>query len=81
MRGPDTRKVGIERRLRRQSTDAETALWLALRDRRLGGFKFVRQEAIGPYIVDFICRETSSSLKSMAVSMRRTRAIERATNA
>jgi len=23
----------------------------------LGGFKFVRQEAIGPYIVDFGCRE------------------------
>lgn len=32
-------------------------LWLALRDRRLDGFKFVRQEAIGPYIVDFVCRE------------------------
>jgi len=28
-----------------------------LRDRRLGGFKFVRQEAIGPFVVDFICRE------------------------
>jgi very-short-patch-repair endonuclease len=23
----------------------------------LGGFKFVRQEAIGSYIVDFVCRE------------------------
>jgi very-short-patch-repair endonuclease len=23
----------------------------------LGGFKFVRQEAIGAYIVDFVCRE------------------------
>jgi len=23
----------------------------------LGGFKFVRQEAIGPYVVDFVCRE------------------------
>jgi very-short-patch-repair endonuclease len=33
------------------------ALWLALRDRRLAGFKFVRQEAIGPYIVDFVCRD------------------------
>jgi very-short-patch-repair endonuclease len=43
--------------LRRQATDAETKLWFALRDRRLGGFKFVRQEAIGLYIVDFVCRE------------------------
>jgi very-short-patch-repair endonuclease len=32
-------------------------LWFALRDRRLMGFKFVRQEAIGRYIVDFVCRE------------------------
>lgn len=32
-------------------------LWLSLRDRRLGGFKFVRQETIGPYIADFVCRE------------------------
>jgi very-short-patch-repair endonuclease len=47
----------MERRLRRQATDAETKLWFALRDRRLGGYKFVRQEAIGRYVVDFIWRE------------------------
>jgi very-short-patch-repair endonuclease len=57
LRGAETRTVGIERRLRRQATIAETKLWFALRDRRLGGFKFVRQEAIGSYIVDFVCRE------------------------
>ena len=57
MRGAERRTVGLERRLRRQATIAETKLWFALRDRRLGGFKFVRQEAIGSYIVDFICRE------------------------
>ncbi len=32
-------------------------LWLSLRDRRLSGHKFLRQVALGPYIVDFICRE------------------------
>jgi very-short-patch-repair endonuclease len=57
MRGPQQRKVRLERRLRRRATDAETKLWFALRDRRLDGFKFVRQEAIGSYIVDFVCRE------------------------
>jgi very-short-patch-repair endonuclease len=57
MRGPDKHKVQIERRLRRQDTDAERALWFALRDRRLAGFKFVRQEAIDTYVVDFVCRE------------------------
>ena len=59
MRGPDRRKVRIERRLRSQQTDAERKLWFAVRDRRLSGFKFVRQEAIGPFIVDFVCREKS----------------------
>jgi very-short-patch-repair endonuclease len=32
-------------------------LWLALRDRRLGGHKFVRQKAIEPFIADFVCRD------------------------
>jgi len=57
MRGPDNRKVRIERRLRRDSTSAEMVLWLALRDRRLSGFKFVRQEAIASYVVDLVCRD------------------------
>jgi very-short-patch-repair endonuclease len=57
MRGADSRTVRRERRLRRQLTDAERRLWFELRDRRLGGFKFVRQEAIGRYIADFVCRE------------------------
>jgi very-short-patch-repair endonuclease len=45
------------RRLRRESTKAEWKLWYRLRARSLAGFKFVRQEPIGPYIVDFVCRE------------------------
>jgi very-short-patch-repair endonuclease len=57
MRGADPRTVRIERRLRSRQTDAERKLWFAVRDRRLSGFKFVRQEAIGPFIVDFVCRE------------------------
>jgi very-short-patch-repair endonuclease len=32
-------------------------LWLSLRDRRLAGFKFVRQEAIDSFVVDFACRD------------------------
>jgi len=43
--------------LRRDMTDAERKLWLALRDRRLDGHKFRRQSTIGPYIVDFFCAE------------------------
>ena len=43
------------RRLRKESTDAETRLWLHLRAHRYGGYKFKRQQPIGPYIVDFAC--------------------------
>lgn len=43
--------------LRKNDTEAERRLWEALRNRRLGGFKFVRQLSIGPYIADFACRE------------------------
>jgi very-short-patch-repair endonuclease len=42
--------------LRAASTEAEEKLWRRLRDRRLGGAKFVRQSPIGPYYADFVCR-------------------------
>jgi very-short-patch-repair endonuclease len=42
--------------LRAESTEAEKKLWRRLRDRRLGGAKFVRQEPIGLYYADFVCR-------------------------
>lgn len=45
----------IARKLRRNQTDAERKLWLRLRDRRLGGFKFRRQFPIGRCVVDFVC--------------------------
>ena len=45
------------RTLRRQSSDAESALWRHLRARRLLGYKFRRQVVMEPYIVDFVCLE------------------------
>jgi lysyl-tRNA synthetase class 2 len=48
-------KVSAARRLRRNQTDAERAIWFRLRDRRLGGWKFKRQVCIDKYIVDFAC--------------------------
>lgn len=32
-------------------------LWLELKRRQLGGYKFTRQLPIGPYFADFACRE------------------------
>lgn len=43
------------RDLRHHQTDVEQRLWRLLRDRRLEGFKFRRQQAIGPYFADFAC--------------------------
>lgn len=59
MRGRKIKPAQVERArsLRRRMTDAETRLWLQLRDRRLGGFKFVRQLPVGRYYADFACRE------------------------
>jgi very-short-patch-repair endonuclease len=45
------------RQLRKASTKPEQLLWAALRNRRLVGLKFRRQQSIGPYIVDFFCLE------------------------
>jgi very-short-patch-repair endonuclease len=44
---------------RRSLTPAETKLWNILRDSKLEGCKFRRQETISNYIVDFICYEKS----------------------
>ncbi|GJD75469.1 endonuclease domain-containing protein [Methylobacterium goesingense] len=57
MRGASKERTRFRRTLRANETDAERRLWACLRDRRLAGFKFVRQEQIGPYIADFTCRE------------------------
>jgi very-short-patch-repair endonuclease len=45
------------RALRIDDTEPEYRFWGELRGRRLNGYKFVRQVPLGPYIVDFLCRE------------------------
>src|SRR5437879_1943357 len=58
LRGADNTRTSQARRLRRDSTDAERVLWKHLRSRTIAGHKFVRQQPVGPYIVDFVCRES-----------------------
>jgi len=50
-------RVVRARTLRQNETDAEHKLWNALRGRRLGAAKFVRQYPVGRYVADFVCRE------------------------
>jgi len=57
LRGKDQTRAERARSLRRALTPAEFALWTRIRGRQLGGFKFVRQQPIDRYYVDFVCRE------------------------
>ena len=45
------------RQLRQNMTSAERTLWQHLRGKRLGGYKFRRQQPFGGYILDFVCSE------------------------
>jgi len=47
--------VTFAKALRTHSTDAESLLWRHLRARRFAGFKFKRQQPLGPHVVDFVC--------------------------
>ncbi len=50
-------KTHQARSLRTNDTEAEYRLWGDMRNRQLNGYKFSRQIPLGPYIVDFVCRE------------------------
>ncbi len=50
---PDT--IQNARTLRSEHTDAEILLWARLRGKEMYGYKFRRQQPIGPYIADFAC--------------------------
>ena len=57
---PKPPKVGITKRarkLRQGGNEAEALLWLELKKRSLGGYRFTRQLPIGRFFADFACRE------------------------
>jgi hypothetical protein len=64
MRGLRLHEARRARGLRRDQTEAERRDWWRLRNRTLGGFKLVRQEPIGPYFADLVCREENLSSRS-----------------
>jgi very-short-patch-repair endonuclease len=87
MRGIRIPEARRSRALRRDQTEAERRLWSKLRNRQLAGCKFVRQEPVGPYFVDLLCREhrlivevdgaTHSTDEEKAYDARRTAFLER----
>src|SRR6266481_2409684 len=74
------------RELRRNENAAEQRMWSILRAKRMGGFKFRRQHALGRYIADFICLkarlvievdgETHGTVQSPDLDAKRTEEIE-----
>lgn len=46
---------GTRRLLRHQQTPEEILLWERLRNRRLHGFRFVRQFSVDQFVLDFYC--------------------------
>ena len=56
MRGPKPDQTNRARSLRKVENDAASIMWQELRDRRLNGFKFVREYPLGRYFADFACR-------------------------
>ncbi len=55
--GYSEKSVQKARALRQDATDAEKKLWYRIRNKKLCGHKFRRQQPVGKYIVDFICQE------------------------
>ncbi len=45
------------RKLRREAPVPERILWKLLRNRRLNGLKFRRQQPVGPYVTDYFSEE------------------------
>jgi len=60
MKGQTSRRIlapRLQRRLRKNMTDAERRLWWSLQRKQLEGLKFRRQHPFGDYIIDFVCLE------------------------
>jgi len=52
-----SQSLPYRRDLRHNQTTAESLLWNQIRAKRFFGIKFKRQYGVGPYILDFFCRE------------------------
>lgn len=56
MRTPYNKNLkGYSKKLRKEMTDAERAIWKYIRGKQIKNLQFYRQKIIGNYIVDFYC--------------------------
>jgi very-short-patch-repair endonuclease len=56
-KGASERIFSNAQKLRKNATEAEEFLWLALRENQLDGYKFRRQHPLSIYIADFYCHK------------------------
>jgi len=49
--------IPLARKLRNNSTLSEILLWEELKQRKMLGYRFLRQKPVGEYIVDFFCNK------------------------
>jgi very-short-patch-repair endonuclease len=55
---PTAKRIrNFAKKMRREPTDAEAAMWRLLRDRRFALFKFRRQVPFQDFVLDFVCFE------------------------
>ncbi len=57
-----TRKIALARKLRKEMTEPERLLWARLKE-RIDGVVFKRQQAIGPYVLDFFCHKVQLAIE------------------
>ncbi|MFT4074276.1 MAG: DUF559 domain-containing protein [Asticcacaulis sp.] len=56
------RKIALARKLRKTMTEPERLLWARLKS-RARGVVFKRQQAIGPYVLDFFCYQAQLAIE------------------
>ena len=56
-------KPKLQRRLRKNMTDADRRLWRTLQRRQVAGVKFRRQHPFGNYVIDFVCLEAMLAIE------------------
>ncbi len=55
--------IPLARKLRNNSTLAEILLWEEIKNRKMLGYRFLRQKPIGNYIVDFFCNKLKLAIE------------------
>ena len=65
----DARLTAYAKAMRKEPSEPEQRLWLALRAKRFENVKFRRQKVIGRYIADFAARDPAHDCTAIATTV------------